>query len=377
MIEPQVVGAASSVFGRFDRSIVNHGADVVRAAIADAAVEPTDVDVLYVGNYAAELTNRQAGIAALIAHEAGTQNAVATRVEGICASGAIAFMHAVQAIRSRMARIAVAVGVEQLTAVPRAERSAIIAVGFDQRFEGRDGLTFPRYFAGVAREYMERYGLGDHALYAVAEHNHRRGALNPIVSRPRALTFDAYLESHVVEGPLRVLDCCGAVDGASAVVVSGIPSQNGRPSANVVAVSQTNGSGTAHGAKSRLSFESVRRAARHAMSEAGIAPTDIDVAEVHDAFTISQLIDLEDLGLFERGKGRDFLDQQDRLYVNPSGGLLARGHPIGATGVAQICELVAQLRGESHFQHPSPRWAMAQTAGGIDAHATVAILRAE
>lgn len=370
-------GVACSVFGRFETPLVEAAATAVLDALEDAQLEPARVDALYVGNFAAELVEGQGGVAAIIAGEAGMPTVPATKVEGVCASGAIALRHAIQAIAAGSAEVAVAVGVDALLPVPRDRRIEVIASALDQRIEGRLGMSFAAFFALVARYYLDQHGIDERDLYAVVAHNLDRGSRNPIVSRPRELGLDDYVASPFVAEPLRVADSCPTSDGAAAVVVA-----RGRSTADrdrdrdvrILACEQGTGSSSLIDLDELGGFEVVRRVASSAYERAGVEPEAIGVVEVHDAFSISQLLDLEDLGLFATGRGIDFLAQQDRLYVNPSGGLLSRGHPIAATGLAQIYEVVRQLRGESHRQHPEPRFGLAQSVGGIGGYATVTIL---
>jgi acetyl-CoA C-acetyltransferase len=371
-----VQGASCSVFGRFTKPLVEEAGDVVRAALTDAQIEPAEVGALYVGNYAAQATEGQGGIASMIAGEAELAHAPATKVEGVCASGGIALRHAIQAIRAGEADVAVAVGVDGLTQAPREERTGIVSSALDQRIEGRLGMSFPAFFALAASDYIDRNWIAEQDLFAVVEHNLARGERNPVVSRPRRFDLDSYLRTPFVAEPLRVADSCPTTDGAAAVVVS-----NGRRNGNgngravrVMACTQGTGSSSIADLDDLIGFEVVRRVAAAAYDTAGVTPDDVDVVEVHDAFSISQLVDLEDLGFFERGRGFEVLESQHALFVNPSGGLLSRGHPIAASGLAQVYELVRQLRGESHHQHPDATVGLAQSVGAIGGYATVTIL---
>jgi acetyl-CoA C-acetyltransferase len=374
--EPVISGAACTVFGRFATPLVEEAATIVLAALEDAQLEPSDVGALYVGNFAAELVENQGGIAAIIAGEAGMPHVPATKVEGVCASGGIALRHAIQAVTSGSTDVAVAVAVDALLPLPRDRRIEVIASALDQRIEGRLGMSFATFFALVARSYLERHGVEQRQLFPVVAHNLERGARNPVVSRPRKLSESEYLESPYVAEPLRAADSCPTSDGAAAVVVSRATRSNGARGhfVRILACEQGSGSSSVVDLAELEGFDVVRRVAAAAYDKAGVRARDIDVVELHDAFSIAQLVDLEDLGFFERGRGLDFLGRQDRLYVNPSGGLLSRGHPIAASSLAQIYELVLQLRGQSHHQHPSPRLVMAQSVGGIGGYATVTIL---
>jgi acetyl-CoA acetyltransferase len=236
-------------------------------------------------------------------------------------------------------------------------------------------MSFAAFFGMVARDYLRRHSVNEPELFAVVEHNLNRGRENPVVSRRREFDLAGYLASPFVAEPLRVADACTTTDGAAAVVVcsSRRRSQASR-GVEVLACEQGTGSSSTSDLSHLAGFDVVRRVAAQAYREAGITPQDVNVVEVHDAFSISQLVDLEDLGFYRPGCGLSFLESQDTFYVNPSGGLLARGHPIAATGLAQIYELVRQLRGDSHYQHPSPRFALGQVVGGIGGYATVSIL---
>jgi acetyl-CoA acetyltransferase len=229
-------------------------------------------------------------------------------------------------------------------------------------------VTFPGVFGMIARRHMERYGTTPEQLAAVTVKNHRNGALNPIAQFDQPVTVDDVLAARRVATPLGLLDCCGISDGAAAVIlVSEDLARATDP--RIVASAQTSSAYEPFG--DMTGFELTRRAAEQVYGQAGIGPQDIDLAEVHDCFTIAEILHTEDLGFCAKGEGGRYVEDGRSglggdVAVNPSGGLGARGHPVGATGCAQVAEAVLQLRGEAgERQVAGARTALTHTLGAF------------
>jgi acetyl-CoA C-acetyltransferase/acetyl-CoA acyltransferase len=327
-----------------DRSILELGRLAAERALSDAACEPSEVASLHVGNALAGELNAQAGIANALVSRLGVEGARADRVENTSASGASAIHRGVEAIAGG-ADVALVVGVEKMSVGETAAVTESISRLVHER-EYAQGLTLPS-FAGIAADaYLDRYDVPREALATVAVKNHENAVHNQFAQFRTSVTVEEALESPVIAAPLRLFDCCSMTDGAAAVVLS----REGDVSVEGVA-----GATGTHAVAARpdpLKITSVRTAGERAFARTACDRDDVDVACIHDAFTILELLELEELGFYDAGTawratqaGETALDGQ--LAVNPGGGLKARGHPLGATGVSQIVELVWQLRGDA------------------------------
>jgi acetyl-CoA C-acetyltransferase len=369
-----VAGVGTSSFGRFpDRRVEDLAAEAVFEALADAAIAPRDIEAAFVGSVFGA-----PGIASRVLDAAGLHGIPAYRLEAACASGTVAFHEAVRAIDSGRYRRVLALGVEQLSTV------------FDGPIEpeagdrdGRSGLALPALYAMQAQRYLHDYDAGIADLAAVAVKNKANGALNPrahLGGTPPSL--DQVLASRVVADPLTLLQCCPMTDGAAAAVVT--PTDQHPREVRVRSSAFVSGLPWDARTSDPWGFGPVRRAAEQAFTEAGLERGVVGVAEVHDAFTIGEVLTLEALGLLPEGKGARLTTEgltalRGQLPVNPSGGLLSRGHPLGATGLAQLAELVWQLRGEAgDRQVTTPGVALLETMGGgaaqVDGNACVVAL---
>ncbi|HWP35723.1 MAG TPA: beta-ketoacyl synthase N-terminal-like domain-containing protein, partial [Thermodesulfobacteriota bacterium] len=383
-----VSGVGMTPFGKSRRSLVNLATDAGRAALADAGLDA--VDALYVGIMSPEEFTGEGNLAVIVADVLGLAGVPAVRVETASSTGAAAFYQACLAIAAGQARRVLVVAAEKMTHLPTARTTAILAEVIDHD-ERRAGATMPALAALVTRCYMARHRLEEaemaRALAAVAIKNHANGALNPRAQFRRPITEADYRAARWVATPLRVLDCAPITDGAAAVVLTAEPlaRPGGREGDDVPVRVAGLGQGTdtiALRYRTNLTaFRSTRLAARQAYAMAGVGPRDIDFAEVHDAFTPFEIIGTEDLGFFPEGGGaRAALEGTTRLDgplpVNPSGGLKARGHPVGASGLAQVAEAVWQLRGEAGpgRQLRAPALALVQSIGGLANNNFVTIL---
>lgn len=354
MREVVVLGVGMTPFGKFRaRSLRELGADACWDALADAGMKPSEVQVAYCGNLAGGLlSGQEAGLGQIILREVGIAGIPVTKVENACSSGSVAFREAWIAVGSGLYDVAFAIGVEKLTEGTTAEVTTALASAGDMEMEAALGLVFPGIYAMLARRRMAVYGESIEQCARVAIKNHRHGALNPRAQYRNEITLEEIAASPMISDPLTLLHCCPIGDGAAAAILcsTDVARRGSRPAIRVAASALT--SGLFREDREYVGFESTQRAAAQAYEQAGVGPEEIDLAEVHDCFSVAELCHYEDLGFCAPGEGGRLIDSGatalgGRIPVNPSGGLLAKGHPVGATGLAQIAEVVWQLRGEA------------------------------
>ena len=352
------------------------------AGSADHGLDLHDVREVFVGSLAfggGQLGN----LAATVNETAGLRHASARRVENACASGGFAFRDAALAVSSGEVDLAMAIGVERMNDQTGLRKRYWLGVSGETEWERMAGLTFPGVYAMMASRHMHEYGTLPEELAAVAVKNHGYGAHNPKAQFRRAITVEDALKAPMVAAPLGLFDCCGTTDGAAAVVVAS--EEHARRITDTPVWVTGSGAATdflaAHERPSMTRLAATMTAAKWAYHKAGVEPKDIDVAEVHDCFTIGEVLATEDLGFCEKGKGGPFVrDGQSmiggKVAVNTSGGLKAKGHPLGATGVGQIYELVRQLRGHAEPGRAvsGAEVALAHNVGGSGATCAVHIL---
>lgn len=334
------------------------------------------MEAFYLGNFDGPSFTGQNHLAPYIAAAAGMAGIPATRFEAACASGGSAFFHAAQAVASGAYDTVLVCGVEKMTSQTTARVAEILAGAGDALLEGAVGATFPAIFAMIARRHMHEYGTTREHLAAVAVKNHYNASLNPQAHLKKVITIEQALAGKPVAEPFTIYDCSLVSDGAAAVVLSS------KPTAVMVAgMGQASGP-VALGDREKITeFPATQRAAARAYQQAGVTAHDVKLAEVHDCFTIAELIAMEDLGFVARGTAGPWVAAgatgiQGELPVNTSGGLKAKGHPVGATGVAQICDLVLQMRGQAGARQVGAAGVgLAQNLGGSGATSVVTILR--
>ncbi|MGA2732971.1 MAG: beta-ketoacyl synthase N-terminal-like domain-containing protein [Syntrophobacteraceae bacterium] len=376
-----VVGAGMSKFDMFkDRDSRDLFAEAFTEALlsVDKGLDPAEIDALYLGNYSNDYFVRQSHWGPIIADVAGLTPKPSTRTEGACASSALAFREGVLAIASGFYDLVLVGGVEDMskrTTEEVAEGLALAAVPY----ENRVGFTFPGVFGAVATAYFARYGAGREHLMDITIKSHDNAPLNPKAQFPYTSkdTMKAKAESLRKRGravpdwrdekdflfdpaanppvawPLHLFDCCPISDGASCVLLAGeeIARRFTDDPLHVAGIGQGSGRGL-HACEDLTSFEATRAAAREAYAMSGLTPKDIQFCEVHDCFSIAELLHIEDLGFFKPGAGfKAVAEGQTRLHgpkpINTSGGLKCKGHPVGATGTSQIYEVWTQLRGKA------------------------------
>ena len=362
----------------------------MRDVFVEAALDAIDnagvdhIDSMYVGCMSGGLFTGQEHIGALMADYLGQCPVPATRVESACASGGAAVRAGFMEVAAGMSDIVLVGGVEKMTDVDGDEATYALATAADQEWESFNGVTFPGLYAMMAVAHMHRYGTTVQQLASVAVKNHLNGSKNPRSQFPMKITVDTVLSSVMVADPLHILDCSPITDGAAAIILC--PAERAKALCKNGAPIKIIGSGQAsdtiayHSRPDLTTIESTAKAAARAYAMAGKKPEDMQLCEVHDCFTIAEIMVSEALGLVEKGKGGPAVESGEtaiggRIPINPSGGLKSKGHPVGATGVAQMVEVVEQLRGEAgERQVKGAKLGMTQNMGGTGASSIVHIL---
>lgn len=381
MRDVAIIGASQTKFGElWDISFRDLVAEAGLKAIEDAGIVGDDLDAMYVGNMSAGLFVGQEHIASLIADHSGLTPIPCARVEAACASGGLALRNGIMAVASGFHDVVISAGVEKMTDI--VDPTPAIATASDQEWEAQQGVTFPSLYAMMARRHMYEYGTTREQLAMFSVINHKNASKNPLAQYQNKITVDQVLNSSKVADPLTLLDCSPVTDGAAGVILC--PAEDAKKYTDtpiyVKAATQASGTLALHNRRDITTIDSTVNASRKAYKMAGVGPKDIDVAEVHDCFSINGILAVEDLGFVEKGKGgpavEDGMTEMDgEIPVNPSGGLKARGHPLGATGIAQAAEIVKQLRGEAgKRQVEGAEIGMTHNIGGTGGTAVVHIL---
>jgi len=375
-----VIGVGVTKFGLHDRTSAELFAEAAQDALTDAGVPATAVQALYYGNVVGGETEHQLHTGPQAASVLGIPSVPTTRFETACASSHAAFRHAVMEIAAGVSDVVLVGGAERVLNVSTAESTEYFAYASDAVWEQPLGLTFPGVFALIARAHMEKYGTTEAQMAAVAVKNHRHGALNPKAQFQKQITIDQVLRSAYVADPLKLYDCCPFSDGGAALVLASEEVARRHRKPVWVLGSAAASDWMLLGDKRDLSrVPATERAAAAAYRQAGVGPRDVDVVELHDCFTIAEIVATEGLGLFEPGAGGRAAEAGrtslgGEIPVNPSGGLKAKGHPIGATGAAQIAEIVTQIRGEAGpRQVDGARTGLTHTLGGNTATVLVSL----
>lgn len=381
MRDVAIIGVGMTHFGElWDQSIRDMFAEAALKAMDDAGVRK--IDSLYVGSMSSGLYAYQEHLGSVMADYIGQRGVPAVRVESACASGGTAVRSAFLEVASGMSDIVLAGGVEKMWDVE--DGTFVLATAADQEYEAYNGVTFPGLYAMMARAYMEKYGLTREELAQVPVKNHKHAINNPSAQYPFALSLEGVLKSSPVADPLRLMDCSPITDGAAAVILCplDIAHKFTNKPVKIKGVGAASGPIALHDHSDLTRLDAVRIAGERAYKMAGLSPSDIDFVEVHDCFSIAEIIVVEELGFFEYGKaGKAIAEGQatygGKIVVNPSGGLKAKGHPVGATGVAQIIEATLQLQGRADKrQVQGAKYGMAQNMGGSGGSSVVHILEA-
>jgi len=380
-----VIGIGKTAFGAFaDRDLRSLAVEAGEKCLADGHVSPSQVEAFYLGNFAGPSFVGQNHLAPYIAGAMGINGVACTRFEAACASSGSAFFHAVSAVAAGLYDVVLIDGVEKMTSQTTPKVTEILASAGDTCGEVRAGATFPALFAMIARRHMYQYGTTRQHLAAVAVKNHANGAMNPQAHMRKVITMEQALNGKPISDPLTVYDCSLISDGAAAVLIAPLEraSEFTDKPVKVLGIAQTSDHLALDEKEDITTLRAVAEAAKKAYKMAGVTAADIQFAEVHDCFTIAEILATEDLGFVKKGEGGPYaLEGRTCLRgerpVNTSGGLKSKGHPVGATGTGQICDLVMQIRGEAgERQIARHSLGLAQNLGGSGATAVVTILGA-
>jgi len=385
MREVAVLGIGQTkVEEQWDKSLRELAGDAVLAAMHDGGV--ATADGIFVGNMMAGAANHQQHLGTYIADWVGLRFSDALHVEAACSSGAVAFRSALMAVASGAMDIAIAVGVEKMTDSPSDEVTAQLATAADYDWEASQGLSFVALNALIMRRYLHEYGWSRDDFAAFSINAHANGAHNPFARFQDPISEAAYKRAPLIAEPINLLDASPMGDGAAAVVL--VPADMLRRVGNgrIVRVAGSAAATDTIAIQNRrepLWLSAAERSAKQAYDQAGIDPNDVDVFEAHDAFTIMAALSLEASGFAERGQGPRLANEgqirpDGRIPIATRGGLKARGHPVGATGMYQIVEVVQQLRGQAEgTQVEGAAIGMTQNIGGSGSNIVTHILRAD
>ncbi|MDR3075470.1 MAG: thiolase domain-containing protein [Candidatus Methanoplasma sp.] len=388
MRDVAIIGVGATKFGElWDRSFRSIGIEAGMKAIEDANLSGGEIDCLFIGNMSAGRFINQQHIDALIADYSGmaTNNIPAVRVEAGGASGGVAFGQGVMAVASGVHDTVLVGGAEKMTDLDDTSINTVMDATADAEWESGMGLTLASLYAMIARRVMHEGMATREEIASVAVNSHFHGALNPGAQFRKEVPLETVLRSGPVAEPLGMFDCAPITDGAAAVVLCPLEEAKKHTDNYVRVAAVAQGSDTLALSQRRdiTTFGATVAASKKAYEMAGITASDISVAEIHDDFSISGILALQDLGFYKRGEaGKAFLNGETRvgagrIAVNTSGGLKARGYPIGASGVAQIAEITEQLRGKADKrQVPNAKYGLAQSVGGTGSAVTVSIMEA-
>jgi acetyl-CoA C-acetyltransferase len=376
-----VVGVGSTRFtGPQEKTEIELFGEAAAEAITASELKPKDIQALFLGNALGDFAEGQGMLQAYAAENIGCRYVPASRYEGACASASMAIRDAFIWVASGFYDIVLAGGVERATAMGTGLATRTFAMFSDARYEYPAGVTFPAVFAMLAHLYADKYGMPlpklreQMARVSIQSYNH--GSVNPkaqFFGKNAGMTVDKVLGSFMVCSPLTLHDCCPFSDGAAAVVLASeeVARKLTRQPVFITGVGQSSNGPLLSQGEYLPRFRAREISAKQAYDMAGIKPADIDVCELHDCFSIASLIATEGLGFFDYGKAGEAWEKGEadiggKVSVNPSGGLKAKGHPIGATGAGQVYEIVRQLRGDVELERqvPDARTGMTDTLGG-------------
>ncbi|MBW6472886.1 MAG: thiolase domain-containing protein [Anaerolineaceae bacterium] len=383
MREVAVIGIGQTkIDEHWDKSLRELAGFAVLDAVKDAGLN--QVDALYVGNMMSASANHQAQLGAYIADWVGLRYAESFKLESACSSGAAAFRTALMAVASGAIDTAVALGVEKMTDSPGAEITAELSTAADADWEITQGVSFVALNALIMRRYMYEYGWTKNDFAPFSINAHENGVHNPHARFRKAITVKQYLDAAMVADPINLMDASPVGDGAAAVVMvplEKIGHSSANPLVKIIGSAAATDSIAVHDRKDPMWLRAAELSTKKAYSQAGLTPHDIDLFESHDAFSIMAALSLEASGFAERGKGpRLALDGEIRpdgkIPIATRGGLKARGHPVGATGMYQLVEVVEQLRHQAQgSQVENARIGMAQNIGGSGSNIITHILQ--
>ncbi len=382
MRDVAVIGVGMQKWGElWTKSIRDIFVESALLAMDDAGVDK--IDSFYVGSMSPGIFASQEHLESVMADYLGQVPVSGTRVESACASGGLAFRLAWMEVASGISDCVLAGGVEKMTDVSGGEATHALSTASDMKWEGISGVTFPGLYAMMAVAHMHKYGTKREHLAQVAVKNHDNGSHNPRAQFPMKITVDQVLNSVKVADPLNILDCSPITDGAAAAILvpaDKVKEYTKKPAGRILGSGHATNTIALHSREDLAAIDVAKVAGERAYEMAKMGPKDINFAEVHDCFTIAEMLIMEALGFCEKGKSGPTVEAGEtalngRIPINASGGLKSKGHPVGATGVAQIVEVVEQLRGEcAERQVKDARVGLAQNMGGSGGSCTVHIL---
>lgn len=372
-----VKGIGMTKFGElWDKSLFDLALEAIDQTIKDSSLSIQDIDAIYVANMTYAKTAGQNHLGAYIATQLGT-NVPAFFTESACASGGMATHLAIQSLESGQYKNVLVVGAEKMTDVSPSEiTTALMGAGADE--EKQAGLTFPGLYALIAKAHIQKYGTTREQLAQVSIKNHYHGTLNPKAHFQSEVTLEKVLNSSLIASPLTLLDSSPISDGAAALILSSDIKKNdvyisgSAVATDTISLAQRD---------NLTEIKATKIASEKALKQADIKITDVNLAEVHDCFSIAEILAMEDLGFCKKGEGGKFIESGQtklggKMVVNTSGGLKACGHPVGATGIKQLVELTLQLRGQADKrQVKDAKIGLAQNVGGTGATVVVHILQ--
>lgn len=374
-----ITGIGRTRFGKLQESIGELARIAVVRALEDASMDIRDIDAVYVSNFCAGPMQHQLHLNALIADTLKIWGLPIIRIETACASGGAALHQAV--LVSQVYRNILVIGVERLTDNPKMAIEGL-SMAADRISDQLNGLIFPAAYALIASQYMKRYAVTMRDLAEVSYKNHSHANMNEYAHfYAKKLTMKQIMNSQIVCSPLRIYDCSPISDGACALIITN--KKRHQRDVRIAASVLSTGSLTITNLQDLTSFPAAVLSAKKAYRQAVLQPKDIDIASVHDCFTVAEMIAMEDIGLCAKGEAKNLIRKKKTWFngtmpVNTDGGLKANGHPIGASGLAQIYEIVTQLRGEAgKRQVKDVRTALAHNIGGVGGTAVIHILKSE
>ncbi|MEM2142815.1 MAG: thiolase domain-containing protein [Candidatus Thorarchaeota archaeon] len=379
-----IVSGAQTKFGQLENVTLREMfAEAVNSATTAAGIPKKDIQAVFVGSFIPEMLVHQGHTAPLLTDFAGVRGLPATRHEAACASGAVALRAGIMAIESGLYDTVLVAAAEKMTSVSTAKATEALAAAADDEFESSIGLTFPGVFAMAAVAHMHKYGTTEEDMALVAVKAHKNAATNPYAQFQKEITLEKAMTPKYIAWPLKLFDCSPISDGAAAVVLSSVDKakQYTDVPVRILGSGQASASMDLCARGDLTTFEASVRASREAYKMAGLGPEDMDMAVVHDCFTIAEIIATEDIGFFPKGQGakavREGVTARDGAKpVNPDGGLKAVGHPVGATGVKQAVVCFKQLTGRAGAnQVPDCKTAIMHNFGGTGATCVCNVFR--
>ena len=348
-----VIGAGSTKYGKLEDSISDLTIQASADAIQSAGIVPKDIKAGYISNVFG-VADKQVHLGPVVMSNLGIPERPSLSIESACGSGSVSFREAYANVAAGFYDVVLVTGVEKVTQTGTDWTTTYFSYCSDFFYEGQSGASFPGLFASMARAYLTEFKATEEDFAMVAVKNHENGFLNPKAHIRKKITVDDVMNSAVVASPLKLYDCCPFSDGASSVIICSekFAKDHSKDYIQVIGSGRGGSSAALQGRQHLTTIPSTKIACEAAYKMAGITPKDVDFAEVHDCFTIAEVVDTEDLGFFEKGKGVDAVREgqtkrNGEVPINPSGGLKSKGHPIGATGVGQVVEVFDQLTGKA------------------------------